>query len=281
MVTKCIVFFLVCRAEFVTDECIYSGFVLNGVATWRENASLRCADEVTDPNEQFFHLKLSVNGTGVFVRLNNVDLGSTGSHFSTIARGGLFSSTDPGDIPMLVKNYRLRPGQNSEVFTYHNCDMTRSGKFGGQYVLFGQQGGAFTEHCMALRRKTAFSTSYKIDVQLFHLSGDQYDERYEVGHMGILFNYENDDNFYVLIVRYSYALLFFIALRYFCLYFSYLPSWQCIPFYITHLFSYLNNHTSFIVLSPVLYIDTFFLFVHSSSVHPCSLSFFVTFFSST
>lgn len=143
-----------------------------------------------------------MNNTDAVVLLNNINLGTVGVRFPRVARGGLFSSVDPGDIPVLVQDYQLNPTKGPTLFTLQDCDMTKSGKFGNQYVLKGTQQNSASQHCMALKNKPLLCGSYKVEVGLYQVSGDPYGQSaFEFGHLAMVFNYKDNVNFNVLFVR--------------------------------------------------------------------------------
>ena len=142
----------------------------------------------------WFEMSITVNGQDVQIFLNKDLVVTVKAHFPPMAWGGVFTFHGYQNV-VLFRNFRLAP----QLFVTQGCVATSDWS---DYTMIDANHGTWPQDgfCRAIFVKEGGVEDYQVTVELFNFIGWN---GVSSGHLGVLFNAQDENNFDFIYFRFG------------------------------------------------------------------------------
>ena len=187
--------YLLVHRPHSSSGCFQTGYVLNGQLRWDGGVSAPCPNG-PPRGGKWFTAKVEVRDKNVKIFRDGVLVKSIAAHFTAIGRGGVIVANGYKNI-IHFKNLRIS-ALNSMTLTSKSCRAVN--KVGNLYVMDANHGvWPASGFCRTLYSNAVGSSNYELSVQLYNKIGWKGKDS---GHLGLMYNVINYNNFDFVYFRY-------------------------------------------------------------------------------
>ncbi|XP_048590626.1 uncharacterized protein LOC116613216 [Nematostella vectensis] len=173
--------------------CYQTGYVKNGVPVFDNLAVNRPCVNGPPKGQTWFTAKVSVEGASVKIYRDNVYLSSVPTRFTPTPKGGVIVANGYQNV-IYYRDFRLRPLNQPIPFLTTQC--ISAAQKGSGYTLHGTNGAwPGSGFCRALYDEVIAGSGYTISADFYNVRGRSSSQSSGVGHLGIMFNAKDLNNF--------------------------------------------------------------------------------------